>query len=714
MESSDKLLSNISTRVKKTDGKLFRKDGVYVRANRNVQLDVPAADDQPQVVTSKEHMSTKNMLSVEQNVVQIECDADVIGHSKPVPIQPQVTTPKEHTSNCPINVPSAGKSAAQSECQAAVTGHSKPLSFASMVLTLGAIDEVSTRFENTLYGYFISKRLAFPIVENYVKNAWEKYGIERVMLQNGFFFFQFATKEGMERVLENEPWLIRLVPIILNIWTPNARLKKDEITTVPIWVKLHNVPIVAYSEIRLSLITTHIGKPIMLDGYTSNMCVNSWGRNLYARALIEVSTKSALTDSMVVAIPFKNSSSHSMETINIEYEWKLPRCDTCKIFEHNDNQCPKKEQVANQNKELNQNKNLDYGFMEVTRRNGKGKLANKSRQVEGIRLNKPKPNYLYRLVSKTSNVTNEASTSHVSIPKTNPSPINNITNEKGGYVDVNPIKDPTTGMNKPEINIISTNNSFAALLETDEALDGPGDTWKTITSVLGNIGQDSDSEEVENIIIDQPTFMGGWNSDDVVVDIISQEDQECVEDIEVTDVNSSGLRYTWNQKPKGADGILKKINRIMANMEFNDIFVGSNLEADPFNPTIREDEAAYLQAFNDALLTEECFLKQKVKIEWLRMGDSNTAYFYKVVKSRASRNRIDSITTPSGTWIDGDQVLMTFIDHYMAFLRQKGDTHPFNSSDLFCNKLSDNVANHMIRAVSSQEVKFVMLFFYGK
>ncbi|GJY14583.1 hypothetical protein Tco_0385005 [Tanacetum coccineum] len=783
MESSDKLLSNISTRVKKTDGKLFRKDGVYVHANWNVQLDVPTADDQPQVVTSKEHMITKNILSVEQNAVQIECDADVIRHSKPVPIQPQVTTPKEHTSNCPINVPSAGKSAAQSECQAAVTGHSKPLSFASMVLTLGAIDEVSTRFENTLYGYFIGKRLAFPIVENYVKNAWEKYGIERVMLQNGFFFFQFATKEGMERVLENGPWLIRLVPIILNIWTPNARLKKDEITTVPIWVKLHNVPIVAYSEIGLSLITTHIGKPIMLDGYTSNMCVNSWGHNSYARALIEVSAKSALTDSMVVAIPFKNGSGHSMETINNEYEWQPPRCDTCKIFEHNDNQCPKKEQVANQNKELNQNKNLDDGFVEVTRRNGKGKLANNLRQ---------------------------ASTSHVSIPKTNPSPINNITNEKGGSVDVNPIKDPTTGMNKPEINIISTNNSFAALLETDEALDGPGDTWKTTTSVLGNIRQDSDSEEVENIIIDQPTFMGGrmkpniskgasTPSDDKAagsssIDIAMRDFQECVEDIEVTDVNSSGLRYTWNQKPKGADGILKKIDRIMANMEFNDIFVGSSalfqpyhisdhssailripmltkikpkpfkfsnilihntrfkdvvrnswqmdvsgfwmfkvvqklkflkkllhkllydqgnlhenvkhlchkldeaqraLDADPFNLTIREDEAAYLQAFNDALLTEECFLKQKAKIEWLHVGDSNTAYFHKVVKSRASRNCIDSITILSGTCIDGDQYpLRKFV---MLFFLWEMTSLPHTAA--FFKEAWDIIAHDVIKAV---------------
>ncbi|GKB15705.1 transposon ty3-I gag-pol polyprotein [Tanacetum coccineum] len=151
---------------------------------------------------------------------------------------------------------------------------------AHVAILLKAVDEVSMRFVNTLYGYFIGKILAFPIVETYVKNAWEKYGIERVMLQNGFFFFQFATKEGMEKVIENGPWLIRLVPLILNLWTPNSKLKKDEITSVPIWVKLHNVPIVAYSEIGLSLITTNLGKPIMLDGYTSNMCINSWGVTL--------------------------------------------------------------------------------------------------------------------------------------------------------------------------------------------------------------------------------------------------------------------------------------------------------------------------------------------------------------------------------------------------------------------------------------------------
>ncbi|GJX85339.1 zinc knuckle CX2CX4HX4C containing protein [Tanacetum coccineum] len=120
--------------------------------------------------------------------------------------------------------------------------------------------------------------------------------------------------EGMEKVLEDRPWLIHLMPIILNVWTPNARPKKDKIT-----------------------------KPIMLDAYTSNMCGMSWGRNTYARALIEVLFKKALVESLVVVISYPNGSGHSMETIKVEYEWQPLRCDTCNIFDHNDDRCPKKE-----------------------------------------------------------------------------------------------------------------------------------------------------------------------------------------------------------------------------------------------------------------------------------------------------------------------------------------------------------------------------------
>ncbi|GKC71509.1 zinc knuckle CX2CX4HX4C containing protein [Tanacetum coccineum] len=149
--------------------------------------------------------------------------------------------------------------------------------------------------------------------------------------------------EGMEQVLENGTWLIRLVPIILNTWTPNTRLKKDEMIVAHVWVKLHNVPIVAYSRVGLSLTTTKLARPIMLDAYTSTMCLKSRGHTTYARAFIKVSSKKALVDSLP------------------------PRCDTCKIFDHIDDQCPKKVKVVALTQESND------GFVEVTHKHGKGK-----------------------------------------------------------------------------------------------------------------------------------------------------------------------------------------------------------------------------------------------------------------------------------------------------------------------------------------------------
>ncbi|GKF72670.1 hypothetical protein Tco_0208784 [Tanacetum coccineum] len=88
----------------------------------------------------------------------------------------------------------------------------------------------------------------------------------------GVHFFKFDSSDGVEHVLQQGPWMIRNTFIILNKWTPNLSLAKDEVTKVPVWVKLHRVPLVAYSEDGLSLIASQVGTPIMLDAFTSAMC----------------------------------------------------------------------------------------------------------------------------------------------------------------------------------------------------------------------------------------------------------------------------------------------------------------------------------------------------------------------------------------------------------------------------------------------------------
>ncbi|GKD64738.1 hypothetical protein Tco_1306846, partial [Tanacetum coccineum] len=119
------------------------------------------------------------------------------------------------------------------------------------------------------------------------------------------------------------------------------------------------------------------------------------------------------------------------------------------------------------------------------------------------------------------------------------------------------------------------------------------------------------------------------------------------------------------------------------------------LDADLFDVSIREEEATVLAAFNEACLIEEKFLKQKAKIDWIREGDSNSAYFHKAVKSRISRSRIDVLTRDDGMVYENDKVAEAFVHHYEMFLGQPGDTTYFCANDLFRCRLEENEALDM-------------------
>ncbi|GKC42509.1 zinc knuckle CX2CX4HX4C containing protein [Tanacetum coccineum] len=175
------------------------------------------------------------------------------------------------------------------------------------------VENVINRFENTLYGYFIGKRLAFLVVEYFVKNNWSKYRLKRIMLNaKGFFFFKFDSRAGLESVLEGGPRMIKNNLIILKQWTMNTSLLKEELNRVPIWVKFHNVSLE--------------------------------GRSSFARCLIKVSSDEPLKDSFTIGIHVLHGLGFTKEYNTVEYEWKPLRCDMCKIFGHcsNMSSCPKR------------------------------------------------------------------------------------------------------------------------------------------------------------------------------------------------------------------------------------------------------------------------------------------------------------------------------------------------------------------------------------
>ncbi|GKE43463.1 putative reverse transcriptase domain, ribonuclease H-like domain, aspartic peptidase domain protein [Tanacetum coccineum] len=219
------------------------------------------------------------------------------------------------------------------------------------VLPKAAKESVLSRYANTLMGYIVGKSLAFQIVQKYVNNTRAKFVLSKLMkTDNGVFLFKFDTKSGMDQVIERGPWLILNMPLILNKWAPNVSLKPGEVTKVPVWVKLYNVPVVAYSEDGLSLIATQVKKPIMLDAFTSSMCVDLWGRISFARALIEINAISELKKEIRMAIPIddKEGTGYTSEEIQ---------------------KCPKKVSVADSTIDTLAN----VGFTEVVSRKNKGK-----------------------------------------------------------------------------------------------------------------------------------------------------------------------------------------------------------------------------------------------------------------------------------------------------------------------------------------------------
>nr|GFA08057.1 hypothetical protein [Tanacetum cinerariifolium] len=47
---------------------------------------------------------------------------------------------------------------------------------AAVAISMESVPVVHKKFSNTVYGFFLDKRVAYPVVENYVKKTWSKYG----------------------------------------------------------------------------------------------------------------------------------------------------------------------------------------------------------------------------------------------------------------------------------------------------------------------------------------------------------------------------------------------------------------------------------------------------------------------------------------------------------------------------------------------------------
>ena len=96
----------------------------------------------------------------------------------------------------------------------------------------------------------------------------------------------------------------------------------------------------------------------------------------------------------------------------------------------------------------------------------------------------------------------------------------------------------------------------------------------------------------------------------------------------------------------------------------------------PSNPTLIDNEKKCLKAYHDLAYAKEGFLKQKSRVQWLKLGDQNTSFFHKAVKARNGRNMIKIITLANGCRIDDPEAIkQEAIGHFQDVLCSDGPSN---------------------------------------
>nr|GFA97345.1 RNA-directed DNA polymerase, eukaryota, reverse transcriptase zinc-binding domain protein [Tanacetum cinerariifolium] len=170
-----------------------------------------------------------------------------------------------------------------------------------------------------------------------------------------------------------------------------------------------------------------------------------------------------------------------------------------------------------------------------------------------------------------------------------------------------------------------------------------------------------------------PLYVGDTSMGSSSLDVTMREFKECVKNMEVMDVQSMGLQYTWNQKPKGKDGILYKLDRVLANLEFLDVFMSAHAVFKPYK----------ISNHSPAVLS----IPSLVKVKPMPFK------FFNVI---ILDDRIDVVTDAYGNVHHSTEVAKAFINHSEIFLWQPG---PDGFTAAFFKDTWDMIGVDVIKAV---------------
>ncbi|XP_074265880.1 uncharacterized protein LOC141588331 [Silene latifolia] len=204
-------------------------------------------------------------------------------------------------------------------------------------------DDVKEELEywkNSVYGFVLGANPPVDVVEGFLKRLWAKFPIDKISFcSNGVFIVRFKTSAARTQILQQGHFLFDNKPLIVRPWSEGVALEKEVIKEVPVWVKVHNLPLKFWGKC-LPKIAGIMGTFVRCDDATKEKT-----RLGFARVMIDVPFGKPIPEK----IKFLDVDG-SVICLKVEFEWKPLLCTQCNGIGHDTSKCRKGKTDAPQKK----------------------------------------------------------------------------------------------------------------------------------------------------------------------------------------------------------------------------------------------------------------------------------------------------------------------------------------------------------------------------
>lgn len=133
------------------------------------------------------------------------------------------------------------------------------------------LDREIEKWKQALIMYVVGNSPTIAVVERFIASNWNYIAKSKVYYHNeGFFLVKFGSIEDKDEVLFSGPHTMNNRPFIFKIWEADFDFHKEVLQTIPLWIKMPNLPLNCWSMDSLSRIGSVMGRPVYADKCMTN------------------------------------------------------------------------------------------------------------------------------------------------------------------------------------------------------------------------------------------------------------------------------------------------------------------------------------------------------------------------------------------------------------------------------------------------------------